>query len=264
MAAQSDAASTFYVWLGGGGTPGDLESTGARVEIASPTSTAKEIAALAPDLVIAGPSARARASDLAVELRSARPAAPLAIVTLGDEGGALEQRFGVVGQLALEPAATLASRLGAVVDELEAGAPWAVKIAPKELAGLVARALRGGRAGLLTASDPPIAVALGAGGAIAPPLDALRDRLAKGEAIAFHERPEGRVAVLSEELAPGPAPSLEGARIALIGSEAEQKAWTDALAPSGADVHGFEPEGVEGARALDPTLVIVAAPALAG
>lgn len=246
----------------------ELRRAGVRVETAAPEELVARTNARAPDLVVLGGELGSDPEPLIRELASTSPGAAVPVLALVASERASPRprsRYGLVARFdrSLE-AAALASRISALLSGLSARAPvWRVSARPGNLAPLATRFASSGRSGILAIEGGAIAVE--APGAIAPGELTVPDPGGGGErslTAYFHERPAGRVRTTASGGADG---SLEGARVLVIDDELERReSVTRRLEAAGAQVRatGLVAQAVHASRALDPAVIVIAAPAL--
>ncbi|UJR78369.1 tetratricopeptide repeat protein [Sandaracinus amylolyticus] len=278
MSAQAEAAPTYVLWLGDdvGALHRELAVRGVQIVKAPAAMAAREIAALAPDLVVLGASAIERAESLAAELDAERPVSPPPLVVL--EPGIdteLERRYGVVASLDSTIAMSqLAPRIEGLLAKLGSShGLWSLSLAPRELEGFAARAREDRRAGVLLCGSPPAAIAMTAEGSCAPSLASFVERTSTSESLTlrFYERAPGRLAVLGADAKPDDtkrraSTRLDGLAVVVIeGGGGSWSAVAEALRDIGANarVVTARKDALEEARTADPAAIVVPTAALA-
>ena len=248
-----------------------LSSAGVRVEESGLDRLLERAIQRAPDLVVlAGAAGGAPASALS-QLGAAEPASSLPVVAIGpwkDTSRKPRARFGLASRLDRDATPqSLADQLVTLIRTLSRRpARWRVKSTIEDLPNVVSRFAVSRRSGVLSLSGAG-ALAVDANGNVAPePALLIGDSDGVLE-LTFHERPPGRVIVLTEEpRAEETAPGIEGARILIIDDDDERgKKLAAHLEEAGAKVRatGVVSQAIHTARAVDPTLVVVTGPALA-
>ncbi|AKF09131.1 Hypothetical protein DB32_006280 [Sandaracinus amylolyticus] len=254
----------------------ELAVRGVDVVRAPATMTAREIAALAPDLVVLGASAIERAESLAAELEVERPVSPPPLVVL--EPGIdteLERRYGVVASLDSTIATSqLAPRVEGLLAKLASShGQWSLSLAPREVEGFATRAKEDRRAGVLLCGSPPAAIAMTADGSCAPSLASFVERTSSNASLTlrFYERAPGRLTVLGPEVGPEErkrraTTRLDGLAVIVIeGGGGSWSAVAEALRDVGANarVVSARKDALEEARTADPAAIVVPTAALA-
>jgi predicted negative regulator of RcsB-dependent stress response len=247
-----------------------LSRAGVRVEEGSLDRLRERATERAPDLVVLGGAAGGAPASALTQLAVAEPASSLPVVAIGpwkDTSKTPRARFGLVSRLDRDTAPQeLADQIVALIHTLSRRpARWRVKSTVEDLANVVSRFAVSRRSGVLSLAGAG-GLAIDANGVVAPGVE----RFIQGQPgileLTFHERPPGRVTVLTEEpRADETAPGIEGARILIVDfDDARGKKLAARLEEAGAKARatGVVPQAIHNARGVDPTLVVVAAPAL--
>jgi cytochrome c-type biogenesis protein CcmH/NrfG len=249
-----------------------LRTEGVRVEEAALDGLVERANRRAPDLIVLAGLAAGAPDAILGRLMASHPARFVPVITLGPSAAArpkARSRFGLVARLdGEEEPGAIGKRIATLLRGLSRRpARWRVKVALEELPSVIRRTADAGRCGLLAAAEGG-AVAIDAGGTLAPDPALLVASLTGTlePTFSLHERAPGRVRVLRapprDDETP---PTLEGARVLAIDERADRAASIAArLEAAGAQTRSAvaDAAAIQAARGFDPTLVVVAAPAL--
>lgn len=261
----------LVLWVGGmeiveRDTQVELRRAGVRVEAADADDLPARANDRAPDLVVLG-GEHGEAPDALVDaLRRSSLGAALPVVAFVPHRAAdprPRSRYGLVAQLDRDlDAPALAAQLATLLRRFSAHAPvWRMTARSTDLGSVAARLAASRRCGLLTAEAGAIAV--DADGIVAPRALPVRE----DEPVVFHERPAGRVRVCRTSATASASRSrpLDGVRVAVIDDDVgRREVIVRRLEGTGAQVRatGLVAQAVHATRALDPAVIVVAAPAL--
>ncbi len=244
----------------------ELRRAGLRVEVVEAAELSARVNERAPDLVVLGGELGEAPEALVAELRGRLPAAAAPVVALAPPRSASPRpraRFGLAARLDRDEAPpALAARIAATIEGLS-GRPAVWRTNPKDgdLALVAAKLAASSRCGVL-ASKESGAIVVDASGKSAPAT--LPVPVAEA---GFHERPPGRVRVLQRaSRAEETAPSLDGVRVLIVDPDDERRQrMARRLEQTRAEVRttGVVAQAVHASRAHDPSVIVVASPALA-
>lgn len=218
----------------------------------------------APDLIVLGGEAGEAPEPHVARIGATSPASAIPVVALAPTGGAppkIRARYGLVARVDRDAdAPAIAALVGELVRTLAARAPvWKVESKSGDMEEAATRFAVAARCGLV-AADGGGTIAVDAAGTIAKGPDRLY-----GD-VFFYERPPGRVVIATQAKSlDEPAAALEGMRALVIDDDPERRdRIAKRLERSSAQTRatGAISQAVHASRALDPTLIVIAAPAL--
>ena len=268
----------LVLWLGGPGrwepaVQAELDAAGVRVEDSGLDVLVERAGLRAPDLVVLTGAAASAPKSVIGRLANSHPACTVPVVAIGSSESARPKaraRFGLVAQLDREASPKeIAKHLVALLRGLSRRpAKWRIKAGRADVLAIAQRFGRNTRSGLLTAKGAG-AIAFDRSVGVAPAPEMLVSAIAREDVqhLTFYERAPGQIRILEE--APKEdetAPPLDGARVLVIDGKldrAQKMAVRFEAAGAQARAIGLDRAAIIGARSLDPTLIVVAAPALA-
>lgn len=242
----------------------ELRRRGVRVETAPTEALVDKAHERAPDLIVLGGEQGLSPEPFVEKLALAAPSIPLVTLVPTERAAPRPRaRYGLIAKLdrSLAPPA-LAAQITNFLSDFSARAPvWRIKARAGDLPRLAARFAQAGRAGILATEGGAIAIEAGFG--VTPPSLDLAPGSTDGTlTVLFHERPFGRVRTRS---LPGRDGPLEGARVLVVDDALERRNRAQQrLEAAGATVQAIEltTRAIHESRALDPSVVVVAASAM--
>lgn len=267
----------LVLWLGGPGAweprvHALLDAAGVRVEDSGLDVLVERASQRAPDLVVLTGAAGSAPRGVVARLSERHPASSVPVVAIGPPESARpkpKSRYGLVATLDREAAPdVLAKQLVQLLRGLSRRpAKWRIKASRADIPAIAERFAKNARSGLLAARGAG-AIAFDERAGVAPPPEVLVTALGRDvDHLTFHERPPGRIRILEEPARADPtAPPLAGARALVLDATVARAtalaAWIEA-AGGQARALPLDRAAIAGAKALDPTIVVVSAHGLA-
>ncbi|MGE0787324.1 MAG: hypothetical protein AB7S26_16750 [Sandaracinaceae bacterium] len=247
-----------------------LSDAGITVEHCELSSLTEKVNARAPDLVVLSGAAGSAPASVILELSSSHPASSIPILAIGSSADAdpkPRSRYGLIARLDKNAGVdALEKHLRTILRSLSRRPPRRrIEASASELIQTVEQLRSEKRCGLLVAEGIG-AIAIDGHG-VEPTPERLAAML-RGESqpnLTLHERPPLQLHILSRVGSDATPPSVQGARILVVGNDARRIAkLATRLEQSGAQTRSCPPSSIalSSARSIDPTVIVLSADAL--